>query len=456
MDKRVLVVDDDRMIREMTRDALSAEGFRVSLAASGAEALEALAGEGPFELVITDLSMRGMDGLELLEHVKREHAATDVIILTGYASLESALQAMRLGATDYLQKPVSGPEVAYAAKRAMLRRRLMAENATLRGSVQAFEASKLIATCLEESDVMPLALDIMLRLTDRKRAVARLHHGDGRPADGTYLVGFEAEDSRSLRREVEQGKLFQPGSLESSPEREVREDLARAGLEDEILIGLPVRVEGRVVGGFWLFSEGRDFSEDEIRRAEVLVAQTELALLNADRFLRAREKAFVDDVTELYNARYLLAALDREVSRAERSKLSLSVLFLDLDRFKSVNDSHGHLVGSQVLRELGEVLSGQIRAIDTLGRYGGDEFTMLLVDTDHEGARRVAERVRETVEAARFGQARGLSLQLSVSVGISSFPQHGTTGEELLDRADKAMYLGKARGRNRVCSADDL
>jgi diguanylate cyclase (GGDEF)-like protein len=132
------------------------------------------------------------------------------------------------------------------------------------------------------------------------------------------------------------------------------------------------------------------------------------------------------------------------------------VLFLDLDRFKSVNDTHGHLVGSRTLRELGAVLQRSIRAIDTVGRYGGDEFTILLVETAHDEALQVAQRIRCAVEQARFGADRGLRLALTVSIGVASFRRHGLTREALLDRADKAMYLGKALGRNRVCSADEL
>jgi diguanylate cyclase (GGDEF)-like protein len=172
--------------------------------------------------------------------------------------------------------------------------------------------------------------------------------------------------------------------------------------------------------------------------------------------LQAREKAFVDDVTSLYNARYLLSALDREVNRAARSQSKLSVLFLDLDRFKAVNDRFGHLIGSRVLRELGGLLQESVRAIDTVGRYGGDEFTILLVDTGLEGALSVADRIRQSVADHGFGAERGLDLRLTISVGVATFPLHGETRERLLDLADKAMYLAKALGRNLVCSADDL
>ena len=459
MDKRVLVVDDDRLIREMTRDALVQEGYRVATAASGREALSRLGDEGPFDLVITDLSMREMDGMELLERIKRASPHTEVIVLTGYASLESALQAMRLGAADYLRKPVSAPEITYGVKRTLLRRRLIDENESLRGCIQAFEAARPLASCLESGDVLPLALDIVLRVTGRTRAVARLLDLPSHAGEGLELRGFATERGQELRALVEQQKLFDPNDLERSATsrlEEISPALAPLDLGDGQLLALPVRVEGRIAGGIWVFSDGRAFARDDRERAELVVEQAELALINSERFLQAREKAFVDDVTSLYNARYLLSALDREVNRAARSSSKLSVLFRDLDRFKQVNDRCGHLIGSRVLRELGGLLQDSVRAIDTVGRYGGDEFTLLLVDTGLEGAISVADRIRQSVAEHAFGAERGLDLRLTVSVGVATFPLHGESRERLLDLSDKAMYLAKALGRNQVCSADDL
>jgi two-component system cell cycle response regulator len=459
MDKRVLVVDDDRLIREMTRDALVQEGFRVATAASGREALSRLGDEGPFDLVLTDLSMREMDGLELLERVKRASPRTEVIVLTGYASLESALQAMRLGAADYLRKPVSAPEVTYGVRRTLLRRRLIDENEALRGCIQAFEAARPLASCLETADVLPLALDIVLRLTGRERAVGRLVELASKSGETVEMVGFSADSVPELRAQIEAGKLFDPEDVERASR--AGDDswsgaLAALDIADAEILALPIRLEGRVVGGIWVFSDGNSFSDEERKRAELVVEQAELALINAERFLQAREKAFIDDVTSLYNARYLLAALDREVNRAARSQSKLSVLFLDLDRFKLVNDRFGHLIGSRVLRELGGLLQESVRAIDTVGRYGGDEFTILLVDTGLEGAMSVAERIRQSVAEHAFGAERGLELRLTISVGVATFPMHGESRERLLDLADKAMYLAKALGRDHVCSANDL
>ncbi|MEE9278814.1 MAG: diguanylate cyclase [Myxococcota bacterium] len=460
MNKRVLVVDDDRLIREMARDALAQEGFRVHPAESGSEALDWLRRNGPVQLLLTDLSMREMDGFELMEQVQRDWPATEVVVLTGYASLESALQAMRLGAADYLRKPVTPPEIVYCVKRTLLRQRLLSENEALRACIMAFEAARSLTACLETADVLPLALDIILRVLDRERAVGRLARGHAHASGGVHLRGFPSERVPQLRDDIQRGKLFDHAALESPASRDSASlaPLVRMGFleEREEVLGLPLSLDGRIVGGIWVLPGGQPFAPDDVQRAELVATQAELAMINAERFVQARERAFVDDVTGLYNARYLLSALDRELSRAARAHCELSVLFLDLDRFKNVNDQYGHLVGSRILLELGQVLLAQIRAIDTVGRYGGDEFTILLVDTAHDPAIEVAERIRQAVEEATFGADRGLELGLTLSIGVASYPTNGETGELLLDLSDKAMYLGKALGRNKVCSANEL
>ena len=459
MHKRILVVDDDRLIREMTRDVLVEDGLQVSVVASGGEAMAQISDQGPFDVVVTDLSMREMDGLELLERIKRASPGTDVIIFTAYASLESALEALRLGASDYLRKPAKPQEILYSVKRTMLRRRIVEENETLRGCLHALESSRVLTSCLETADVLPLSLDLQLRLLQRSRAVGRLVGVAPRHPEELYVRGFSDEAASTIRERIQQGKIFDPSGLDvagSSAVVEPGEELTSLGIRDAEVLALPLRLDDRIVGALWILSDGKLFRPDEVRRAELLIAQSEVSLVNAERFLQAREKAFVDDVTDLYNARYLMSSLDREVSRAERQNLDLSVVFLDLDRFKRVNDEYGHLVGSQVLRELGVLLENSVRSIDTVARYGGDEFTVVLVDTGLEGAMQVAERIRHTVEATSFGAERGLDLRLTASLGVAAFPAHGVTRESLLDQSDKAMYRGKSLGRNRVCSAGEL
>ncbi len=182
--------------------------------------------------------------------------------------------------------------------------------------------------------------------------------------------------------------------------------------------------------------------------------QVRFALLNAERGLQTQNLIYIDDLTKLYNSRYLNVVLDRELKRSERYRNFFSVLFMDLDFFKRVNDTHGHLVGTRVLVEAGSVLRACVRETDTVVRYGGDEFVVLLVETRAEEAMLVAERMRRMVEERAFGQELGLDIRLTISIGIAAFPEHATTKQHLLNLADQAMYRGKDSTRNVVYLAN--
>ena len=182
--------------------------------------------------------------------------------------------------------------------------------------------------------------------------------------------------------------------------------------------------------------------------------QVRFALLNAERGSQTQNLIYIDDLTKLYNSRYLNVVLDRELKRSERYRNFFSVLFMDLDFFKRVNDAHGHLVGTRALVEAGGVLRACVRETDTVVRYGGDEFVVLLVETRAEEAMLVAERMRTMIEEKQFGQEMGLDIRLTISIGIAAFPEHATTKQHLLNLADQAMYRGKDSTRNVVYLAD--
>ena len=159
---------------------------------------------------------------------------------------------------------------------------------------------------------------------------------------------------------------------------------------------------------------------------------------------------FIDDLSGLYNYRYLEVALDRELKRVERYASNLSILFLDMDYFKQINDIHGHLIGSRVLKEVGELLKKSVREVDVVIRYGGDEYTIILVETGCDTAGYVAERIRSLVESHVFLVSEGYDLRMTCSIGYSCCPEDTVSKQELLEMADKAMYAGKASGKNCV------
>lgn len=166
-------------------------------------------------------------------------------------------------------------------------------------------------------------------------------------------------------------------------------------------------------------------------------------------YTEAKSLSYIDDLTELYNQRYLRLVLEKEISRASRGSGEFSVLFMDIDHFKKVNDSRGHLIGSKVLIELSKILQQNIRSVDYGFRYGGDEFMLILVGTGSEPAMLVAERIRQQVEESFF-DVDDKKVQVTLSIGVATFPEHAKSKEEIIELADRAMYCGKKKSRNVV------
>ncbi|MFO0691438.1 MAG: GGDEF domain-containing protein [Myxococcota bacterium] len=336
-----------------------------------------------------------------------------------------------------------------------------AARAELRSRLETEQACVPLAACLDPGKLYSMTLELLLERLSARRGIALFSPSPAPREAGVVARGFDEPtrdrlcrlllDEKTLEASMGQGEL---GVVPWGPLHHV---LGRIGLESPgALLSVPLRGADREVGHVWILADGRRFGDLDLAAAETIMRRANAALATAERYHHAKERAFIDDVTGVYNARYLLATADNEIQRAARYGNPLSVLFLDLDRFKSVNDVHGHLVGSDTLRALARLLSECVRQVDTLARYGGDEFTILLVDTPHDVALKVGERIRSRIESHVFEAGREGALRLSISIGVATCPGHGTTREALLDAADKAMYRAKSEGRNRVCSADDL
>lgn len=336
-----------------------------------------------------------------------------------------------------------------------------AARAELRVQLETERACVPLASCLDPGKLYSMTLELLLDRLGARRGIAFFSPSPAPREAGVVARGFDDAvrdrlcrallDEKSLEASLGQGEF---GVVPWGPLHHV---LGRLGLEAPgPLVSVPLSGGDRERGHVWVLSDGRRFADVDLIAGETIMRRANAALATAERYHHAKERAFVDDVTGVYNARYLLATADNEIQRAARYGNPLSVLFLDLDRFKQVNDVHGHLVGSETLRSLARLLSECVRQVDTLARYGGDEFTILLVDTPHDVALKVGERIRSRIESHLFEAGRGGTLRLTISIGVATCPAHGTTRESLLDAADKAMYRAKSDGRNRVCSADEL
>jgi len=226
------------------------------------------------------------------------------------------------------------------------------------------------------------------------------------------------------------------------------------GFTTRSILCAPLISRGRIIGVVELLNKiGGRFTKDDLAILKLLVEPGAIAIENAILYKRSTELSFTDDLTQLFNARYLHLALRREIKRAKRYGQPVSLIFLDLDGFKKVNDSHGHLTGSRALVEVGQVIQHTVREIDIVSRYGGDEFTIVLPQTGPEGAVVIAERVRRSIEERVFLAEMGHEVKLTASFGVACYPEHGQSREDLIQQADKAMYEIKDGEKNGVALA---
>lgn len=221
------------------------------------------------------------------------------------------------------------------------------------------------------------------------------------------------------------------------------------------IVCVPVRGRDKVLGAIELISFGEElnFNEDDLFRLNALADFSAIAIENARYVKRIHELTITDDCTKLYNNRHLHSILDTEVYRSSRYHYEFSLIFIDLDYFKRVNDTHGHLAGSRLLLELGHLIKAHLRLIDYGFRYGGDEFVILLPQTPKRSAINVARRLHRLLNTQKFLKEEGLDISITASFGIAAFPEDAQNKEDLIRKADMAMYEVKQTTRNAIAAA---
>ena len=484
---RILVADDDPAIVQTMTWVLKEHGYEVAVAHTGSAVIAQLEERVP-DLLLLDVMFPDTDGFELLERIKTDDRWRDlpVLMVSSLPPEETAVKTLGLGASDFIRKPFRVRELL-ARIQAQLRMR-----ALLRTAHDQLKHSEVeLAHAREEAEnrrkLVEILHDVTGDLTSDEiyhilaRRVARaldLTHCSlilAQAGDDTGIVASSYEDPSvrslaiDLRRYPEIKEALdtsQPVLIEdvlTSPLYEAaRREWEVSGTSVQIrsVIALPFALDWRQSGVFFLrrgvhepplTREDVEFADTVVKAAVSAIQRAKIMETTKADNARLELLAHTDPLTDLLNRRALTERLAGELDRARRYETTISLLMIDLDHFKRVNDTHGHLTGDDVLTEFGALLQHAVRSVDVVARYGGEEFTIVLPETAQPGAIAFAERIRERVEAHVFVEREGLALQLTSSIGVSTFPMPGVNSvEELFQRADQALYRAKAEGRNRV------
>jgi two-component system, cell cycle response regulator len=446
----ILVVEDELFFRHLYTELLSEDGYRVEAVETGEQALQHLR-SGGVDIVLADLILPGISGLEVLRFCRNLNLPPEVILVTGHASTESAIQALKHGARDYLIKPFNPEELRHLVRVCLEQRRLLDENSLLQSQIRLYQKGQNLASQLEIEQLLPQAINVLLQELGGGRGFAYL----AEQSSSYQLFGLTNLDEIAARATIQiiQDNVSQSSTMNLLQQQNLP-NLPFASAHQVYL--LPLLCQKQLKGAIVLINpEDSLFSSIPKENLLFLSEQTGLGFENAYRFQGARELIYTDDLTGLYNHRYLKLTLDQEILRAERYDLQFSVVFIDLDHFKGINDTYGHLAGSKALREVAMLLRKSVREVDLLFRYGGDEFTALLVETDKNGAAVVSERFRRTIERHTFLAEDGLCAHLTATIGYATFPESAVDQKGVIDLADKAMYEGKTV-RNVVRGAWEL
>jgi two-component system, cell cycle response regulator len=485
----VLVADEDPVANGALAWLLREQGYQVTSVSERRRLIDALERARP-DLLLVDVEDLGADGEQLLERVKRDERWRDVPIvvathLPSNGKATNVLVPPRI-ADDYVTKPFRVPELlarihtqlrAQSELRAA-RTALAVARAELERAREDVASNRKILDILNEVTGELSATEIyriLVRRVSRALALSRCSVVLATAGDVTGAVVASFEDPATPNLEIQLDRYPEIiGALESQRPvlvrdaqtdplfEQTRKLWAEEGRDVAIrsVAALPFTVDRWRSGALMLRTERheRDITQDDVEFAETVVNAAVAAIKRAQALESTRADnrrlealATTDPLTRLLNRRALLERLAREVDRAKRYESVLTLLLLDIDHFKRINDERGHLVGDAVLRQIGALVEASVRTVDIAARYGGEEFVLILPETSQDGGIIFAERLRESIERYPFDASGEEPLHLTASIGVATFPAPRVDStEDLFARADEALYRAKSSGRNQV------
>ncbi|MCC6983452.1 MAG: PleD family two-component system response regulator [Bauldia sp.] len=451
MSARILVVDDVPANLKLLEARLRAEYFEVACVNNGPEAIEICA-RGQADIILLDVMMPGMDGFEVCRRLKADPrtAYIPVVMVTALDQPADRVAGLEAGADDFLTKPVNDIAL-FTRVRSLVRLKMLTDELAMR-------------VASTDMGVDPLGRDVptgengrILLVDDRPSSVNRItttlaaHHKvsvEANPQEALFLAADRDFDLAIVSLELEAyDGLRLCSQLRSLDRTRMLPILAMVSPDDntKLLRGLDIGVNDYLM---------RPLDKNELlARVKTQVRRKRFSDRLRDTVQLTLEMAMTDGLTGLHNRRYLERHLTSLVDQSLTSGKPLSVLILDIDHFKSVNDTHGHDAGDDVLRAFTDRIRRSVRGIDLACRLGGEEFVVVMPDTDESRAMEVGERLREAVAAEAFTVADGAALWVTASIGVATLSFSSDTPQSMLKRADVALYRAKNEGRNRVAAA---
>ncbi len=465
MPGRILVVDDVLPNVKLLEAKLAAEYFEVIAAMNGPQAIQLARIESP-DLILLDVMMPIMDGFEVCRRLKADPATSHlpIVMVTALSDISDRVKGLEAGADDFLTKPVNDLAL-FSRVRSLVRLKTMMDEWRMREQtssllgvtdpaepISAVAADRARILVVEVSDFEAQMLERTLSIDGNTLVRARTaREGQelalSRPFD-VALVSLDLPDEDGLRL------------CSTLRAQERTRHLPLLLLADEQEMPRIAKALDLGVNDYLVQPVDRN---EALARVRTQIRRRRFHERLKASFERSLALALTDSLTGLYNRRYLLRHLDGLVRRMADTGKPLSLLLIDVDHFKKVNDSLGHPAGDVVLRELARRMSVNLRGVDLIARLGGEEFVVAMPDTDTDNARLVAERLRQKVADEPFDIGRGGAgeaggereagspVPVTISIGLATASDDPTTPEELLRRADAALYQAKSQGRNRVC-----
>lgn len=433
-EQKILIVDDDPVVLKSLKELLSIRGFNADTAIGGQEAICQLS-QDQYDLVLLDLHMPYVSGHDVMAHISDKKINTSFIVISGETSFDAARNACAKGAYDFLRKPYAADELVLTINNALKDKRLEQQNKLMQ--LQLRESERLHKYLVNASPDIIYILDPDGNFTFINERIESLLGYASKELIGThYSKLVHHEDAEKARYVFNERRIGDRASKNVELRLKCKDDGAARFFDTRTipieLSSLGIYKSDKVKKDSYLGTYGvaRDITERKIAEETI------------------NFQAYHDLLTKLPNRALLRDRLSLAISQAKRDNEQLAVLFLDLDRFKNINDSLGHMIGDELLQQVSKRLKTCIREGDTLSRFGGDEFTLLLpkINDPKEDVSAIANKITESLKQAFL--IDGHELYVSASIGVSIFPDDGNNMDTLIKNADIAMYHVKGNGKN--------